>query len=154
MLTLHSEAQRLAHEQREKLVPVDGKRFYAGQLLLEQSAEICDRLRSAMVLFAMISGETPHRRWRASASQLHLDAAQAGRNAVRVILAMLVTAAFWWWSGSLQGQEIMMQVAVVCSLFATRDNPVKAAQGVVVGSAISAVLAFGSSCHLYCPCCC
>lgn len=143
LLSLHQDTQQLAQQQREAIPETDPDQFYAGQLLLEQAAEICDRLRSSMVLYAMINGELRQRSWRASSSRLHVDFAQAGRNSIRVLVAMLATAGFWWWSASEQGAQSMILVAVVCSLFATRDDPVKSSRFFLQGTSLAAIIAFG-----------
>lgn len=142
LLALHSDAQRLAQRQREEIETTGADHFYAGQLLLENAAEICDRLRSAMVLNAMITGEIKQVSWRAGASRLHLDKGQALRNSIRVLVAMLAAVAFWWWSASAQAVECIILVAVVCSLFATRDNPATAARSFMKGAVVAALAAF------------
>lgn len=138
---LYQDIQQLAQSLREDFVEQAPEPFYARQMALEHMAEICDRLHSATVLYAMITDQKPVQGWRAGSSRLHLDVRQAARNGLRSLLAVLAAAGLWMATAASQGIGIIIIVAVVCSLFATRDDPVKAATGFVKGALLAMPIA-------------
>tara|TARA_A100001391_G_scaffold80536_2_gene52392 strand:+ start:6040 stop:8145 length:2106 start_codon:yes stop_codon:yes gene_type:complete len=138
---LYVRARTLARELRGGQRDDNDERFYALQLALEHSAELCDRLRSSVALFAMLTDRAPLVQWRGGTSRPHLDPSQAWRNGVRAALALSGALAFWYWSASPQGAGVAIQVGVICALFATRDNPLAAVRGFIKGAALAALLA-------------
>ena len=90
---LYQRARELARSLRGEVLSHDEQRFYALQLVLEHSAELCDRLRSSVALYAMLTDQATPVRWRAGTSRLHLDYGQAWRNGDRAALALGALAA-------------------------------------------------------------
>ena len=138
---LYARARIQAREMRAGDFGDNEARFYALQMALEHSAELCDRLRSSVALFAMLTERAPLVQWRGGSSRPHLDPGRAWRNGVRASLALGAALTFWFWSAAPQGPGVAIQVGVVCALFATRDNPVAAAAGFIKGASLAAVLA-------------
>lgn len=138
---LHDQASQLAQALRRESVEGDEQRFYALQLALEHCSELCDRLRSSVVIFAMLADQAPQAPWRAGTSRLHLNYAQALRNAIRAAVAISGAILFWYWSAAGQGIQIVIMTGVICALFSTRDDPVAAAGGFIKGAATAALVA-------------
>lgn len=138
---LHARAMEIAHDLRTHEVDDNEHGFYAVQLLLEHAGELCDRLRSSVVLFAMLDDRAPLTHWRSGTTRLHLDYAAALRNGVRAALIIAAASLIWFWSGSSQGPQIVIMAGVICALFSTRDNPIGAAGGFVKGAACAALAA-------------
>ena len=135
---LHARARRLAHELRTHQVDDNEYGFYALQLALEHAGELCDRLRSSVVLLAMLSDRAPMTPWRSGNSRLHLDYQSAWRNGVRAALALAVGSLIWFWSESSEGPEIVIMAGMICALFSTRADPLASAGGFIKGAFIAA----------------
>src|SRR5699024_653330 len=138
---LHARARNLAHQLRAREVGNDEYGFYALQLALEHAGELCDRLRSSVVLCAMLTDRAPLAPWRSGTSRLHLDYVAALRNAVRAALVVIAGALIWFWSESSQGPQIIIMAGVICALFSTRDNPLASAKGFITGAVVAAMVA-------------
>ncbi|MFT6600793.1 MAG: putative membrane protein YccC [Alloalcanivorax sp.] len=138
---LYQRARDLARSLRGERLSDDEQRFYALQLALEHSAELCDRLRSSVALYAMLTDQATPVRWRAGTSRLHLDYGQAWRNGARAALALAATVVLWFWSAAPQGAAMVIQVGVICALFSTRDDPLAAVKGFINGALLATVLA-------------
>lgn len=138
---LHNRAMALAHRLRADQLDDNEYDFYAVQQLLEHAGELCDRLRSSVVLFAMLTDRAPLSHWRSGTTRLHLDYGAALRNGARAALIIAAASFIWFWSESAQGPQIVIMSAVICALFSTRDNPIGAASGFVKGAACAALAA-------------
>jgi uncharacterized membrane protein YccC len=87
-----------------------------------------------------------HRRLRAilkqrGAKPLHRDHGIAALSAITAALAMLACSAFWIATAWPQGPTALFFVAVVCSLFATFDDPIPAMSSFTIGLVASVPLA-------------
>ncbi|MFT0137940.1 FUSC family protein [Alcanivoracaceae bacterium MT1] len=140
---LHDQARDLARGLRKETVGDNEQRFHALQLALEHCGELCDRLRSSVVLYAMLSDQALTQSWRSGTSRLHLDHGQALRSAGRTAIAIAAALSLWFWSAapSDQGTLMVIQTGVVCALFSTRDDPLKAVSGFLKGASLAVILA-------------
>jgi len=138
---LYQRARDLSRLLRDERLADDEQRFYALQLALEHSAELCDRLRSSVALYAMLTEQAPLVHWRAGISRLHLDYRQAFRNGARAALALGATVAIWFFSAAPQGPAIAIQVGVICALFSTREDPLAAVRGFIKGAVLATLMA-------------
>ena len=71
----------------------------------------------------------------------HFDRVAAFENALRSFVAVLVAAAFWIATAWPSGSGVVVIVAVICSLFATRPNAIAAGLGFLKGAAAAIVAA-------------
>jgi uncharacterized membrane protein YccC len=71
----------------------------------------------------------------------HVDWGAAVRNGVRTFIAVLAASAFWVATAWPSGGGFLAMVAVVCSLFATRQNAIAAGVGFFEGASLSVLAA-------------
>lgn len=110
-----------------------------GRLLRERVAALLARAREADVRRRLFADATaPASR---VAFRYHVDPMVALRNALRAALAMLAAAAVWMATAWPSGGSLVVIVAVVCALFATRPNAVAAGLGFLKGAGAAIVAA-------------
>lgn len=78
---------------------------------------------------------------------LHRDFSAARINALRAFVAVICAGAFWTFSGWSHGQDFTRIVAVVCALYATRDNPVIGSRNFFNGALVAGAAA--AFCHMF-----
>ncbi|MEN3929481.1 FUSC family protein [Microvirga sp. W0021] len=77
----------------------------------------------------------------------HRDYNAARVNALRAFIAVISAGAFWYASGWSHGQNFTRLVAVVCALYATRDNPVIGSRNFFNGALVAGAAA--GLCHIF-----
>lgn len=78
---------------------------------------------------------------------IHRDYGAARINALRAFVAVICAGAFWYASGWAQGQNFTRLVAVVCALYATRENPVIGSRNFFNGAVVAGLAA--GLCHMF-----
>jgi len=107
--------------------PMDDPHFNQDSLnelipLLERSSQQIDQLLRYL-------DQTPSYKSRKLRFAYHQDPAQALLIGEVAAVSVLVAAAFWYFSGWSDGYVAVMITGVVCSLFASADNPLVPAKG-------------------------
>lgn len=115
------------------------------QIVLGKVSALLTRIGEAAGLeWAIRNGVARRELQPATPMPTDLDHASARRNALRAALAFAVALAAWIATGLQVLILLCILVAVVCSLFAMRDNPIAAASQFLAGATVAAVAAFAA----------
>jgi uncharacterized membrane protein YccC len=122
-----------------KRAAASGGRSFSRLLLFERVELLLASTHEALTRRALLADPSaPASRMR---FHFHVDWGAAGRNGVRSFIAVMAAAAFWVATAWPSGSALVVMVAVVCSLFATRQNALVAGAGFLKGASLAVLAA-------------
>lgn len=114
---------------------IDPEDFFVAARLSDAIGALVSALRATESFFSGVATDGQ------GSLSIHRDYDAARINALRAFIAVICAGSFWFASAWSNGQGFTRIVAVVCALYATRDNPVIGSRAFFRGSLVAAIVA-------------
>lgn len=115
--------------------PADPESFFIATRLSDAIRALADSLRATETFFLNLADRESVK------LSIHRDYDAARINAMRAFIAVICAGSFWFASAWSNGQSFTRIVAVVCALYATRDNPVIGSRAFFKGALVAGFIA-------------